>query len=101
MNNMPKTKYGKWSIGLCGLFFLFLVIFFLLVQSGQRGGDKFFSNMWLTTPFLLAGASAIAGMVMGIMAIFKQKEKSWLVYISSFIGFFVTLYLAAEFIFPH
>lgn len=98
---MPKTKYGKWSVQLIGLFIGWIILFGILIATGQRGGDTFFSNIWLTIPFLLAGLSAIMSMIIGVLAIFKQNEKSFLVYISSFIGFFVTLFLAAEVIFPH
>ena len=98
---MPKTKLGKLSVGLLGGFVILLVIFFLLIASGQRGGATFFSNLYLAVPFILAGICGVISFVCGMVAIVKTKEHSVLVYISTFIGFFVTLYLFAEIAYPH
>ena len=98
---MPKTKLGKWSVSLIGAFIVFLLIFYAIITTGQRGGDTFFSNMYLTIPFLLAAISGISSFICGLIAIIKQRERSVLVFISSFLGFLITLFLAAEIIFPH
>jgi len=98
---MPKTKLGKWSVYLIGLFILFLIIFYILIATGQRGGDTFFSNTYLTIPFLLAAVSGVASFIVGPIAIIKQRERSVLVFLSSFVGLLITLFLAAELIFPH
>ena len=98
---MIKTKLGKWSVGLMGLFIILMTIFFAFITAGQKGGDGFFDNLYLTIPFFLAGLSGIAGFIIGLLAIIKQQDKSALVYISSFIGFLITLFILAEIIFPH
>ncbi|MFH1597877.1 MAG: hypothetical protein ABIB97_02285 [Patescibacteria group bacterium] len=98
---MPKTKLGKWSVSLCGAFIVFLALFYVLVATGQRGGDTFFSNWALTIPILLAAIGGIGGFVIGLMAIFKQRERSWLVYLAVVIGALVTFFTAAELLFPH
>lgn len=98
---MPKTKIGKLSAGLIGAFVVFLVLFYILVASGQRGGETFFSNLVLTIPILLAGVCGIVGFVTGLMAIIKQRERNALVFIAVVIGALVILWIAAEFIFPH
>ena len=98
---MPKTKLGKWSVGLLGTIIVLLALFAVLVGTGQRGGDNFFSNLWLTIPMLLAGSCALAGMVVGLMAIIKKRERGWLVFVAVVIGAFVTLFIAAELLFPH
>ncbi|MDP2685199.1 MAG: hypothetical protein Q8P20_09270 [bacterium] len=98
---MPKTRYGKWSVYLIGLFIIFLLIFYALIASGQRGGDTFFSNWALTIPILLAGICGIAGFVTGLIAILKQRERSVLVYVAVVIGALATFFATAEIIFPH
>ena len=97
----PKTKLGKFSVGLIVAFLLFLSIFYLMIASGQRGGETFFSNLYLTIPFLLAAISAISSFFTGIIGVFKEKEKSILVFFSIIIGFLVFLFILGEILFPH
>jgi len=98
---MPKTKFGKYSILFILLFFFFLITFFLFVRSGQRGGDTFFSNLYLAIPGLLAGVSAILSFIFGLVSLIKEKSRSLLVIISTIIGFLITLFILAEILFPH
>lgn len=98
---MPKTLLGKWSVKLIIVFFLFLAVFYLMVTSGQRGGDLFFSNLWLTVPMLIAAASGIAAFITGIVSIIKNRERSILVFISTALGLFILLFVSAEILFPH
>ena len=44
----PGTELGRWSLGLLAAFAAGLSLFGLAVAAGQRGGDGFFDNMWLT-----------------------------------------------------
>lgn len=98
---MPHTKLGKWSVGSIGVFFVSLLLFFILVATGQRGGDTFFSNPVLTIPILTAGAFGVAAFVVGILAIVKQKDHAVLVYLSIVIGAVVTIFIFAELLLPH
>jgi len=52
---MPKTTLGKWSVALIVAFIILLVSLQLLVASGQRGSETFFSALILTVPILIAG----------------------------------------------
>jgi hypothetical protein len=98
---VPKTVLGKWSVGLIVAFFLFLASFFILVASGQRGGETFFSNLALTIPMLFAGSCGVAAFITGIIGIIKSKERSALVYVATAIGFFVLFFWLGEIISPH
>ncbi|MFC1687374.1 hypothetical protein ACFL0L_02250 [Patescibacteria group bacterium] len=98
---MPRTTMGKWSVGLIGAFIFFMVVFFVLVESGERGGDTFFSNLALTIPILIAGACGVAGFVVGLIAMIRKRERSWLVYIATAIGAFIAFWISAEILFPH
>jgi hypothetical protein len=98
---VPKTLSGKWSVGLVGAFFLFIFIFAMLVVSGQRGGETFFSNLSLTVPMLIAAASGIAALVTGIVGVLKSRERAVLVYFAIFVGLIVLLWGLAEVISPH
>ena len=96
-----NTTLGIWSVRLLVVFFLFLLIFYALVASGQRGGDTFFSNPVLTVPILIAGLSAVGAFFTGIICIVRNRERAVSVFLSTAIGFFVLLYGLAEIIFPH
>ena len=99
---MPKTKLGKWSVGL-------IIAFFLLLATGvtvvsvfkQEGGKTFFDNLWISIPMLGAGASAIAAFITGIIAVIKQKERSILVILGALIGLLVLWFVVGEILVPH
>jgi amino acid permease len=98
---MPKTYLGKWSIRLIIAFFLLFGIFWAFITSGQRGGDTFFSNLFLTVPFLLAALSGIFAFFTGIISIAKKGERSIFVFLVTLLGFFILLFVSAEILFPH
>lgn len=97
----PTTDLGRRSAWLIVAFAVLLGAFYILVASGQRGGDTFFSNPVLTVPMLLAVASAIAAFITGIISIKKKKERSVAVYMAVSVGLFVIVLALAEVIFPH
>ena len=101
INLRPKTYLGKWSAWLIVCFLVFFGLFFLFIGLGERGGSTFFSNLKLTIPYLIAGICGVASFFTGIIGIFKDKERSILVFLSTIIGFFVFLWILAEFLFPH
>ena len=99
---LPKSVPGKWSLGLIVAFFLLYGLFmFMVVVLGQRGGDTFFSNLYLTIPGLLMAASGIAAFFAGIFGVIRKRERAILVFVSTAIGFFILLFCSAEILFPH
>ena len=97
----PITSTGWWSLWLTVGFLLLLTLFYILVWSGQRGGETFFSNLWLTIPMLLAAISAIAGGILALVGIGWKKERSAFVFIALLVGIFVTWFAFMEIAFPH
>jgi hypothetical protein len=98
---LPKSYLGKWSIGLIAAFAVFFVIFQLLVASGQRGGETFFSNLALTIPMLLAGTSGVLAFLTGLIGVIRNRERSILVFLAILVGFFILLFSIGEVVFPH
>ena len=96
VNLVPKTNLGKWSVGLIIAFFAFLGLFQILLVSGQRGGDTFFSNPLLILPLLIAGICGVAAFFTGIIGIAKRGERSVLVFLATLIGLFVLLFMLGE-----
>ena len=97
----PKTALGKWSVGLIIVFVVLLASFQLLVASGQRGGETFFSNLILTIPMLIAGISGVSAFATGLIGAIQSRERSIAVYLATLIGLLVLLFVLGEIIFPH
>lgn len=97
----PKTSFGKYT---GYTFFGFLIlssIFGLLIYSGQRGGEYYFSNLYLAIPFTSAVILAMTTFFLGLYSTIKQKERSILVFLFTIIGLLILLFISAEIIFPH
>jgi len=97
----PTTGLGRRSTYAATLFVVLLATFSYLVASGQRGGDHFFSNLWLTLPMLGAFAAGVTAFVLGAVAISKQGERSITVGAVTLLGLLVTAFGIAEIIVPH
>ena len=98
---LPKTRLGKLSTGFIVTFLVLLATFFILVATGQRGGDTFFSNLALSIPMLIAGISGILAFFTGIVGIIFKKDRSLLVIFATIIGLFVLFFAAGELVYPH
>lgn len=84
VNFIPKTRLGKWSVGLIIVSFLSFALVLLLVASGQL-----FIN-----PMFLAGICGISSFFTGTISIIKNKERSILVFLATAIGLYILfLYL--------
>lgn len=69
--------------------------------SDQRGGETFFSNPTLAVPALLMGISGILAFVTGAISIFRNKERSITVFLSTALGLFVLIFWLGEILVPH
>ena len=56
----PQTIPGRVALWLMVGHIGMLAIFFFLAIAGARGGERFFDNLTLAIPILLAGALGIA-----------------------------------------
>lgn len=103
----PVTKSGKWSLGLIALMPILLFIGTSLISpiyDSVSAGGTLLSDLTarpLLVLFMLGGTAAgISGLITGLVAIIKGKEKALLVYLSTVIGGLVTLFLISLLIFP-
>lgn len=97
----PHTPLGWWSVKFVGAFAVLMTVFFLAVALGQRGGDEFFDNLWLTVPILAAWGAGLAAAAAGILAIAAHHERSPLVFGSTVLGLLIIAFSVAEVVFPH
>jgi hypothetical protein len=86
MRLLPKTRSGKWALGLC-------VAFIILITVKIIG--------FLPLPTFAVAAIGLAGFITGIAAIFKNKDRAILTFLAILVGIVIMLWTALEFIFPH
>jgi hypothetical protein len=86
----PKTKIGKWAVGLKVFFILLISIFFIFMLLGLVTFDE---GHWWDLVVGIAVPLIISAFITGIIAIKKNKDKSILVYLSIFISSCVILFI--------
>ena len=83
------------------VFGVLLAIFALLVAAGQRGGEEFFDNLWLTVPFLGAYLAGVSAFILGVVAMTAFGERSVTVVAATILGLLITAFGVLEVLFPH
>jgi len=83
---LPKTTLGKWSVGLS---IAFIILIWMKIQYA------------IHLPSFAIAALGLAGLVIGIAAIFKNKDRAVLNLLPIIVGLVILLWIAAELIFPH
>lgn len=105
---LPKTKLGRWSLGLAAAMpVLFLIgtsltnSLYESVPAGRTILEDISLRPALALTMLAAMISGISAFIIGLIAIIKQKERALLVYIATSAGAFLAVFLLGELIFPH
>jgi hypothetical protein len=88
---LPKTILGKWSLGTILVGILLYMIFFIVVRLGYRSGVNVPAS-----PTILLFISAIASMVIGIISVIKNKERSILIFITIVMGLLALVFLVGD-----
>lgn len=101
MKKSTLTKAGKISVISCVVFVGAFIYMNLLVAFGQEGGDTLLDNPLLALGGVTLALSGISAFASGIIATFKYKDRSLLVFISTLIGFLITMLLLGEIVSPH
>ncbi len=86
MKLWPVRRLSQWSAGLTVAFIIMIAL-------------KMADLMPLPTPFI--GLLGLVGFFTGIVALFRYKEKSLLVWLSVLVGLLIIFWTAAEIIYPH
>ncbi|MDD4876960.1 MAG: hypothetical protein PHQ86_07540 [Dehalococcoidales bacterium] len=90
MKILPKTTLGKWAIGL-SIAFIFLI--------GMKIAHYFHFPLPIPTPAI--AVLGIVGLVIGLLAVFRNKDRAILNFLPLIVGVIILLWAAAEIIFPH
>lgn len=106
---LPKTSPGKWSLGMVVVMFLLLFavgpFFANRVYKGVAAGETipvdFITRPGLAISMSAGFAAGLAGMVIGLLAMIRHKERAMLVFVSTLVGLLLVVFLAGEFAGPH
>jgi hypothetical protein len=97
----PTSAAGAWAVGLCAIFFGFFGLMQILIATGQSGGATFFSNRWLAGTALALAGSGIGGGLTALWAMFRERERSPLVFAAGLLGALVLFFVLGELLIPH
>jgi len=87
---MPKTKLGKWSVGLQGFFLLAIIVSVILVKVV---GVLDFGDRWWDVFVAIIFPASIIAFITGIIAKRRNKDDSLAVLLSILLGFVVIIFI--------
>ncbi|HOT60252.1 MAG: hypothetical protein KA807_18665 [Prolixibacteraceae bacterium] len=85
---LPKTKLGKYAVVLIIVAIILVASINVLSMNSDKPADStgFFGNLPLAVMALGAFSCAIISTITGFVAVYKNKERSALVYLCVLIG---------------
>lgn len=86
MRLLPKTRAGRWALGLSVTFIVLITVKIIA---------------FLPLPTFAIAALGLAGFIIGIVAIFGNKDKAILNFVPILVGLIIVLWTVGELIFPH
>ncbi|MEN6462614.1 MAG: hypothetical protein ABFC94_14760 [Syntrophomonas sp.] len=86
-----KTKAGKWSA--------ILTLLFIVLMSLKLSALAMLIRLPLPTP--LIAVIGVAGFVMGVISIVKNKDRAFLTLLSIPVGLLIIFWTVAEIAVPH
>eukprot|EP00483_Globobulimina_turgida_P010908 UN10929 len=98
---LPHSWLGKVSLGLIIFFVVCVGIFIIFIATGQRGGQEFFSNLYLAIPGVCAGIGAVLAFFTALISIIFYKDYSILLFVTTIIGAIVFIWILMEIAGPH
>lgn len=96
---LPTTKSGRWSVVLTIAFAI--IFFFNTIVFIPSSSDVSWRQVILSFDGLAMVLSSLAAGITGLVALFQQHERSWLVWISIWPVLIVLFLLVSEFLFPN
>jgi hypothetical protein len=107
-NLIPKTKLGKWPLGLIAAMPVFFFIgtsftnsLYKSVPAGNTILEDIAERPALALTMLMGMVAGISAFIVGLIAIIREKERALLVYIATSIGMLFVLFFISEVLFPH
>jgi hypothetical protein len=99
----PGTRLGRWAVVLAGIFVLMFVInsIVFIPVFGQGPSPALWLRTLLASYGILLMLCGLSAGVVGLLAVIRQHERSWLVWLAILPLAFVVFFLLGEFLVPH
>lgn len=100
---MPKTSYGKWSVGCIVAMLLFFSIRPLVFKYvfDSAPSESLIGRYLMENLFRGGFAAGLSALMLGLISIFDQKDRGIWVIISTVMGAFATAFFVILFFSPH
>jgi hypothetical protein len=103
-HSKPASRLGRWAAGLMGAFLiLFLINTFIFMPLFSRSTTEIplLNEVLLPIFGITMVLCGLASGVTGLLAIFRNREHSWMVWLAILPGLFMLVLLLGEFLVPH
>jgi len=98
-SQLPATRSGWWAVGLAAACVLVFIINLAIVMASQ--GNSPSQQISLPNLGILVLLLGLAGGVLGLIALIKKHERSWLIWLSLLLGVMMLLLILREFLPAH
>ena len=93
---------GWWADGLAAAFvFMLIITATVVVPASEATSIHWWRQTWLPFWFIFMLLFGLAAGVVGLIAVIKKHERSWLVWLTILLGAFVLFLALFEFLVPH
>jgi hypothetical protein len=98
----PATRLGWWAVRLAAAFLvLFIINSAVFMPLGQYAPETWWRQTLLPFYGIFMLLCGLAAGIIGLIAVVRQHERSWLVWLTILPGAFVLFLVLGEFLVPH
>jgi hypothetical protein len=95
--HLPRTRLGWWAVGLFTIFVLLFIINAIIFVPAARGEPAARSIQVALPNFgIFLVLCGLAAGIVGLIAVIKQHERAWLVWLAIIPSFFILLLLLGD-----
>jgi hypothetical protein len=98
----PSTRLGWWAVGMVLAFVaMFVINVTVIVPASENAPNAWWRQTWLPFFWIFMLLCGIAAGVVGLIAVIRKNERSWLVWLTILLGAFALLVTLIELLVPH
>ena len=98
----PGTRQGWWAVGLAAVFLVMSIInSAVFMPVSQNPANEGWMHTYLPFYGIFMMLCGLAAGVIGLIAVIRSHERSWMVWLTILPGAFTLFLLLGEFLVPH